>query len=171
MQRPEWGRLMDVQAVQRDILLAFEYSYSHDDWVYPLADALAGVTAQEALWKPGPGVKGIWDIVLHMTAWTDNIGQRIQGRNRCRPPEGAWPPLPAILDEMAWEEAQQRLWGALNSLRTLIEVTPPTVLLDCPDEHGSFLADLLCRFIHNAYHIGQITKMRECMVAPGATVE
>jgi hypothetical protein len=31
------------------------------------------------------------------------------------------------------------------------------------------LADLLCRFIHNGYHIGQITKMRECQAAQNAS--
>ena len=39
---------MDEQAMRREVLVAFEYSYEHDDWVYPLADALWGVTAAEA---------------------------------------------------------------------------------------------------------------------------
>jgi hypothetical protein len=26
---------MDEQTVRRDVLVAFEYSYKHDDWVYP----------------------------------------------------------------------------------------------------------------------------------------
>ena len=33
---------MDDQAFKDCVLIAFEYSYKHDDWVYPLADALAG---------------------------------------------------------------------------------------------------------------------------------
>ena len=31
------------------------------------------------------------------------------------------------------------------------------------------LGDLFCRFIHNAYHIGQITKLREWRAAQGVT--
>lgn len=41
---------VDGRAVQRDVLIAFEYAHNEDDWVVPLAEALAGVTAKEAAW-------------------------------------------------------------------------------------------------------------------------
>ena len=44
------------------------------------------------------------------------------------------------------------------ALRALLETTPISKLEEAP--YG--LGDLFCRFIHNAYHIGQITKLREC---------
>src|SRR5947209_4214158 len=148
---------MDEQAVQRDVLIAFESSYKHDDWVYPLADALAGVTAAEAAWRPGPDLKGIWNIVLHMAVWTENIVERMRSGEPARPAEGAWPPPPFVMDEAAWELAQRRLWDALAALRAYIEANPLEALARGP--YG--LGDLFCRFIHNAYHIGQITKLRE----------
>ena len=92
---------MDEQAVQRDVLHAFEYAHNREDWVNPLADALKGDTAQEALWKPGPASKSIWAIVLHMAAWTENGVERIRNGKHTRPQEGAWPPLPADPDEAA----------------------------------------------------------------------
>src|SRR6266852_3329081 len=169
---------MDEQAVQRDVFIAFEYSYKHDDWVYPLADALAGVTAAEAVWRPGPSVKGIWDIVLHMAVWTENIVERMRSGEDAHPAEGAWPPPPpdhpsgpgthavgdaagGYPDEAAWEAAQRRLWDALAALHASIETNSLDALAGSP--YG--LGDLFCRFIHNAYHIGQITKMRELRAA------
>jgi|SRR5579884_1060598 len=164
--------LVDGQAVRRDVLIAFEYAHNEDDWVFPLADVLAGVTAQEALWKPDPDdakQRCIWQIVLHMTVWTENIVERMEQRMRKElmggPQEGAWPPLPLTLDEVAWEASKQRLWTSLAALRVHIETTPPVALLDQGTVGYSQLADLLCRLIHNAYHIGQITKMRECQAA------
>src|SRR2546428_9963808 len=112
---------MDEQAVRRDVLIAFEYSYKHNDWVYPLADALAGVTAAEAAWRPGPNLRGIWEIVLHMAVWTENIAERMRSGEDAHPAEGAWPPPPAVLDEAAWEEAQRRLLGALAALHASIQ--------------------------------------------------
>ena len=156
---------MDGEAVKRDVLTAFDYSYLHEDWVYPLADALAGVTAQEAAWRPAPDGKGIWDIVLHMAVWTENIIERMRSGERVSPAEGAWPPPPAVLDEAAWEEAQRRLWDALAALSAYIEASPLDALAGSPWGLG----DLFCRFIHNAYHIGQITKMRERRAAQDAT--
>jgi hypothetical protein len=148
---------LDGDALKKEVLVAFDYSYLHEDWVYPLADALAGVTAEDAAWRPGTDVKGIWDIVLHMAVWTENIVLRKRSGDPVRPEEGAWPPLPPVPDEAAWEAAQSRLWDALAALRAQIEGDPPAALRNGP--YG--LPDLLCRFIHNAYHIGQITKMRE----------
>jgi hypothetical protein len=155
---------MDEPAVRRAVSIAFEYSYKHDDWVYPLVDALAGVTSTEAAWRPAPNVKGIWDIVLHMAVWTENIVERMRTGEDTTPADGKWPPPPAVPDEAGWEAAQQRLWDALAALQAYIDTHSLDALAGSP--YG--LGDLFCRFIHNAYHIGQITKMRELRAAQGA---
>jgi hypothetical protein len=156
---------MDEQAVRRELLIGFEYSNKHYDWVYPLADALAGVTAAEAASRPGPDLRGIWNIVLHMAVWTENIVERMRSGENAHPAEGTDPPLPAIPDEAAWEAAKLRLWDALAALHAYIDTNSLDALAGSP--YG--LGDLLCRFIHNAYHIGQITKMRELRAAQDAT--
>ena len=166
---------MDDQTLRRDLLTAFEYSYLHDDWVNPLSETLDGVTVAEALWKPGtspqpspPGrgqSKCIWEIVLHMANWTENIVERMRGDRKARPADGPWPAVPAVVDEGAWADAQSRLWRSLDVLRAEMQTVSMAVLMEEPWEDGSVLADLFCRFTHNAYHIGQITKMRECMAA------
>jgi len=152
---------VDNEQVKSHVLTAWEYVYLHDDWLNPLADALEGVSVEEALWRPGPDTKGIWEIVLHMAVWTENIVERMRTGERARPAEGAWPVLPESPDQPAWELSKARLWQSLEDLRKHVEAGPPEQLMSGP--WG--LADLLCRFIHNAYHIGQITKMRECMAA------
>jgi hypothetical protein len=73
------------------------------------------------------------------------------------------------LDEVAWEASKQRLWKSLAALHAHIQTTPPAALLDQGTVGYSQLADLLCRLIHNAYHIGQIAKMRECRAAQNTT--
>ncbi len=154
---PTKGKPLDQDAIRSGVLAAFEYSYQHDDWVTPLAEALDGVTAEEAAWRPAPDRKGIWDIVLHLTVWTDNIVERMRSGERARPAEGAWPAPPASPDEAEWAAAQQRLWDSLDRLRVYMEASSLEALAGSP--YG--LGDLLCRFVHNGYHIGQITKLRE----------
>ncbi len=145
------NELVDGQAVKRDLLLAFEYAHNEQDWVFPLTDALAGVTVQEALWKPDvndPGQRCIWQIVMHMSVWTENIVERMGQRMRNEPPgepqEGAWPPLPDTLDEVAWEASKQRLWKSLAALRAHIETTPLAAMLEQGTVGYSQLADLFC---------------------------
>lgn len=151
----------DDAAIRNQLAVAFEYAYLHDDWVNPLAEALAGVTVNEALWKPVADSKCIWEIVLHMAVWNENIVERIRSGQPVRPAEGAWPTLPDSPTGPAWEVAQRRLTDSLAAVRETIESTPLEGLLNAP--WG--IADLLCRYIHNGYHIGQITKLREWYTA------
>jgi uncharacterized damage-inducible protein DinB len=149
---------MTDEALRHHILVAFEYCYLHDGWVNPLAEALEGVTAEEALWRPGPEGKGIWDIVNHLAAWNENIVERVKTDEKsARPKEGAWPSPPGSPDEEAWEQAKVRLNKSLTSMQELIETEPMDNLVN----RAYGIEDLFCRFNHIAYHLGQITKMRE----------
>jgi hypothetical protein len=154
---------MTEDVFKNEILIAFEYSFKHSDWVHPLQEALSGVTAEEAGWRAGPDSKGIWDIVLHVANWNENIIQRMRTGEKCRPAEGAWPPPPEQKDEAAWITAQQRLWNSLTNLEDYLRSHTVDELAAGP--YG--LGDLFCRFIHLAYHLGQITKMREWWDAHG----
>jgi len=140
---------------QEVVSIAFEYSYLHDDWVTPLSEALEGVSVEEALRKVGE--TSIWMIVLHLAVWNENIVERIETGEKTHPTEGAWPALPAVQDEAAWETAKRRLWDSLELVKGLIEHTP----IETIDSRAYGLGDLFCRFNHMAYHVGQITKMRE----------
>jgi hypothetical protein len=158
------------EAIRRDILVAFEYSHLHDSWVTPLAEALDGITAEQAAVRPDPDSRSIWEIVLHLAVWNENIVQRMRHRQAgepfTRPPEGAWPPLPETKNESVWHAAQQRLWDSLAAVRAQIESTPIDAMLDPGSVGYSQLGDLFCRFTHIAYHIGQITKLRADVAGP-----
>ena len=148
---------VDDETLRKEILAGFEYSYQHDDWVTPLEEALERVTAEQALRKPHNSEKGIWDIVLHLAVWNEDIVERVRTGERCHPAEGAWPPSPSSPDGAAWEAAKKRLWDSLAAVTKMIETSPIETIQSSP--YG--LGDLFCRLTHNGYHIGQITKLRE----------
>lgn len=76
---------------REDLRIAFEYSWRHDDWVNPLRDALEGITAENALWRPSaPDAHGIWDIVLHLAVWNEHIVERVDTGRAVRPSEGSF---------------------------------------------------------------------------------
>jgi len=154
---------MTEQELRDLLLVAFEYTYAHDDWSYPLTEALESIAADQAAWRPAPDAAGtesmgIWDIVLHLAVWNNNIVERIESGETAHPTEGAWPAKPEVLDERAWEDAQDKLWASIESVKNLIEKVPFEKIESSP--YG--FPDLLCRFTHLAYHIGQIVKIREC---------
>lgn len=150
---------MNEEELKKLLMIGFEYSFLHEDWVEPLEDSLAGVTARQARWRPGPEDMGIWDIVLHLAVWNENIVERVATGQVGRPAEGAWPPVPVDGGEEEWEFARARLRKSFEDVRMMIETTPVSKIEASPYGTG----DLLCRFIHAGYHIGQIVKMRECV--------
>lgn len=150
---------MSDAELRRHLLTAFEYSYRHDDWVTPLDELLEGISAEQALAKPPWAEKGVWEIVLHLAVWHENIVERILMGQKAHPPEGAWPPVPEAATDEEWVKSKERLGQALDSVRRMLETVPLDQISASP--YG--LADLLCRFTHNGYHLGQITKLREAL--------
>ncbi len=154
---------MTDERIKELLVIGFEYSFLHEDWVTPLQEALGDVTFHEALLRLGRDGLGIWDIVLHMANWNENIVARIETGQVSHPSEGAWPPLPAVPDAEAWESAKARLFTSLDAVRTTIHDATVEKMEASP--YG--IGDILCRFIHMGYHIGQITKLREVLAAYG----
>jgi hypothetical protein len=148
---------MDDRVLKEALLTAFEYSYLHEDWVSPLQDVLAGLDATEARFRTTPEGKCIWEVLLHVAVWNENIVERIRTGQATRPVEGAWPQMPDSGDEAAFEQAKARLWASLDSVRLTIADSPVSLLAAAP--YG--IADLICRFTHIGYHLGQITKLRQ----------
>ena len=147
---------MEDQDIKKEILVGFDYSYLHSDWVTPLSDALAGVDAKQAVLRRNTDSKSIWEIILHMAVWNENIIERIQSGEPERPVEGAWLSFPSDPNDTAWEASKVRLWKSLGDVRRMIEDVSLATINASPYELG----DLLCRFSHNAYHIGQITVLK-----------
>lgn len=151
---------MDDADVRTVLKTAHEYSYLHEEWVNPLAEALEGITLEKALVKPGPDTNCIWSIVLHMAVWNENMVERVLTGEKSRPVEGAWPQLPALPDEKEWEKAKQRLWDSISALGKMIDEEP----LDKIEASPYGIPDLICRPIHMAYHIGQITAIKDTLI-------
>jgi hypothetical protein len=156
---------MYEQRVKQDVLGLHEYAHHREDWVHPLKEVLESIPAAEAA-KPGvPELRSIWQIVNHMTVWSGHVERWYPGCHHDLP-EGSTPPLPAIRDEAAWDSARERLLRAVEGLRMQIVATPPSELFEPAPDGTTLLEEFLGRMIHNAYHIGQLTVLRELALNP-----
>lgn len=148
----------DSEAEVRSLLLTtLKYSYQVDEWVPTLLETLEGVSASKAAERPAPGSKGIWDITLHLAVWNENMIERIETGEKAHPKEGNWPELPAELTQEAWDQCVSRAVKSSDELFSYLQ----TATLDKLRSSPWGLEDIACRFLHNAYHIGQIVKIRE----------
>lgn len=135
------------------------------------ASLLADVSADEARRRPSPGVHSIWELVLHMTAWTREVARRLKGHVASEPEMGDWPPLPAAPDERSWRAALTALEEAHGTLRDAVGALDPSRLtMPVSDprnrELGSgvtFAQTINGLVQHDVYHAGQIAIVKKML--------
>jgi uncharacterized damage-inducible protein DinB len=147
---------------------------SDDPWHGPaITDLLADVTAAEAAAHPVPSVHSIWEIVLHMISWHNEVRRRLGGKPPSMPEEGDWPE-PAGTSEAAWRQDQDRLAASLAELIDDLashkekDLDTPGGSLDRDPALGTGVTyrSMINGLVqHNAYHGGQIALLRKAVRA------
>jgi len=140
-----------------------------DPWYGPsTAEALRGVTAEQAAARPIPQAHSIWEIVLHMTAWEREILRRLQTGQVRDPEDGDWPRVPVHTEE-AWRSTLARLQS--NHRAVMEEVVQfPAERLDerlggvrdpAQGSGVSYYVHLHGLVQHNIAHTAQISLLRK----------
>src|SRR6266508_3781994 len=80
-----------------------ERAYAGDPWHGPpLSRLLAGLDRDAAMSHPIAGAHSIWELVLHLAAWTREAARRHRGATPALPAEGDWPSVPPLATENDW---------------------------------------------------------------------
>jgi uncharacterized damage-inducible protein DinB len=153
----------------RELLDDLERAYDGDPWHgSPLMRLISGIDARTAAARPIAGAHSIWELILHMTAWTREVARRLRGATPAVPLEGDWPPVPGAATEDDWAAALSTFGSAHGEVLS--------ALLDCPVERldarvgnsrdpalgsGQTYAAMVRGLAqHHAYHGGQIALLR-----------
>lgn len=136
------------------------------------AAILADITAKEASLRPPGGVHSIWELVLHMDAWTQEVTRRLGGAAPELPQQGDWPAIPEPTDA-EWQSARHGLDETHAALITAMKAAPDMDLdamvgatHDAPLGTGiSVRATLHGLAQHDAYHCGQIAILKRILRA------
>ena len=102
------------------IIDSLRKTHSGDPWYGPSTESLiAGLSASSAASHPIEGGHSIWEVLLHMIAWQNEVARRLGGSEPALPEEGDWE---AITDssDAAWEQAKAML---SSSTSRLVETT------------------------------------------------
>ncbi len=141
-----------------------------------IAQLLEGTTPTEAHAHPIAGAHSIWELVLHMTAWTHEATLRLRGGEPGEPRDGDWPDVPPAPSATQWDAALTRWLAAHEALLATITRMDPADL-EAPPIHGRHAAmgtgvkhRVLVHGLaqHHAYHGGQIALLRRAQAVPAA---
>jgi len=62
------------------LLREWDFCYDEEDWFPPLSEALKGLTAAQADWRPeGGSVNSIWETVHHLIFYKERLLTRLSG--------------------------------------------------------------------------------------------
>lgn len=124
-------------------------------------ELLQDVDHEAAAQKTIPSVHSIWELVLHMTVWTDVARRRGEGQQVLPKSNEDWP-APNDLSAREWERDRARLRDAHEKLAGFASELSDTQL-DAPVAgHEYSLRTMLHGVVeHDCYHGGQIALLRK----------
>lgn len=153
------------------LVKSLQRAHAGDPWHGPSRAALlADVTHEIAAWHPGAGAHSIWETVLHMRNWTDEVARRALGGERdaeAGPVGGDWPEV-TDTSARAWRAAIASLDAAHEALVAVVRALPPEQLgvavgatAEHPEGTGISHASMFRSLAeHDIYHSGQISLLK-----------
>lgn len=151
--------------VQQLMLDALDLVHTHDGWITDLPKSLRGVTAQAALWKPDAATSSIWEITLHVNQWMEDLIRDLQHEEAPKPED--WPGIDDKT-EAGWQATLDRTKSNLIAVRGYVaELTREDLLLPQKGRKTPIFSRIMAILVHDAYHAGQIEKMRQIMKLQG----
>jgi hypothetical protein len=144
------------------LLKLLDEAYKKKTWHGPnLRQAIRGVSAKQAAWRPGAGRHNIWEEVLHAAYWKYAVRNRIEGGKKGSfelPGSNFFPrPDKGVGSEAAWRADKELLEREHRALRAAI-----ARILDTP-RGAKFVRQIYGVAFHDVYHAGQIRLLRRLM--------
>jgi len=151
----------------RLLLEVFDQAYAAPSWHgTPLKGTIRGMSARQALWRPGRKRHCIWDLVLHAAYWKCIVRRRLlRDPSISFPRDGAnWPALPDKPDSAAWKRDRALLDEQHELLRAAIAALKPAQL-SRRGWHSQWRvrAEIYGIASHDLYHAGQIQILKRLM--------
>ena len=147
---------------RKDILIEQHTAcYDDDTWFVSVKTALAGLTAEQAAWKPDGADNSIWEEVNHLIFWNERWLQRYRGE--LNEPQDVENKGTFKSDETDWQMTLEKLNAVMDEWRANLE-TITDEKLESPvnaEYQAPWRSPLAHQNIHNAYHTGQIVLLRK----------
>ncbi len=156
MRRPQ----SDLEALGQDLHEVYDGEPWHGS---SITEVLKGIDAAVAARRSIPNAHTIWEIVLHMTAWTREVASRVRGAAAKSPPED-WPAARFGGGEPGWKAVKDDLAGAQKEIEAAVAALKADDLVRWIENHegtsctvGTVIRGLLQ---HHTYHEGQIAILK-----------
>lgn len=151
--------------IKQTLLEQFTACYDENSWFVALKNAVSGVTAEQAAWKPeNADISSIWEILSHLNYYNYAYLERFKGVDYVYPADDNDETFSSgEHSEDEWQAAVEKFDSTMKEFRTLIESADESKF-DEPVSatNQSSWATLISNInTHNAHHGGQIVLLRK----------
>ena len=148
--------------MDREILLEqFKACYDENSWFVALKNALAGVTPEQASWKPESLDSSIWELVNHVIYWNERYLK--VWRKEMLDPQDIENKSTFKSNETDWNATLERLDHVMKEWKTVLESVSDEQLNGPITEkypHPWYTA-IAHQNLHTSYHTGQVLLLRK----------
>ena len=159
--------MSEVERLRRELHATLEGDPWYGSAVLRILD---GVDAAMAAAHPVKGGHSIWELVVHMTSWVNEVRRRLEGGRHGEPAEGDWPPVRTTSPD-AWSAALSSLRQSHADLaRTLAATDEPGLArqvaggqVDALGQPVTLYQTVVGILQHDTYHAGQIALLKKAL--------
>jgi uncharacterized damage-inducible protein DinB len=146
------------------LLTQYDRCYNENGWFVAVRNAIEGVTAGQAAWKPEGSDNSIWESLTHITYYNNAYLQRFKGIDyKYDVTDNDETFRSGDLSDEEWQAEVAKLDAVMTEWRGLIEAADDTKFGQVISaENSANWAELIANVnAHNAYHGGQILLLRK----------
>jgi uncharacterized damage-inducible protein DinB len=150
--------------LKETLLDQFTACYDENGWFVALKNALTGVTAEQAVWKPESSDNSIWETLSHLNYYNFAYLQRFKGIDyEYEVPDNDATFTSGDASEAEWQAVTDKCDSLMNEFRSLIESADDSKFDEAVSASNTARWATLISHInaHNAYHAGQILLLRK----------
>lgn len=159
-----------MDSTNRWLLRLLDEAFAGPAWHGPaLANAVRGFSAGQAAWRPTPGRRSAWEIVLHCAYWEHRVHERLApGTAAPFPRAGSnWPHLPEEITTARWRADVALLKSVHAALREAVAaLTSSSLHRPTPGQTKTRLENIIGICCHDVYHAGQIRLLNRIQRSP-----
>lgn len=149
--------------IKETLVQQFSTCYDQNGWFVAVRNALEGVTAEQANWKPEGSDNSIWETLAHLSYYNHAYLQRFKGIEYQYTLADNDATFEAGSSEEDWQDAVRKFDSIMTEFRDLLNAADESkfgqpVPTKSERRWSELIADINA---HNAYHGGQILLLRK----------
>jgi hypothetical protein len=135
------------------LLEQLKSTHNKQDWFVPVNQSIAGLTAEQAMWKEGNANHSIGQLANHLLFWDKQQLEKFNGE-KGKSFSGNNDETFNSFDKNSWTSVVEQLDAVLTAWEKAIEAADDAKLITWYQTIGNIST-------HNAYHTGQILYIRK----------